>query len=161
MDILMLIIVIIITVCLHGRTPQCPDTPAPVPSTACPSRWINYKGKCYFFSEEERDWTSAQSFCTSRGSSLAVIQSEPEKVFMLRYMGNIGHWFGLRKDPHQTWKWADGTEFNNILELKGENGDCAYLSTGFAMSLHCSVRRNWICSQPDAYTRSKGPAVGG
>uniref|UniRef100_A0A670ISN9 C-type lectin domain-containing protein n=1 Tax=Podarcis muralis TaxID=64176 RepID=A0A670ISN9_PODMU len=50
------------------------------PEAACPAGWIVYEGKCYFFSEEERNWTSAQRFCISQGSSLATIQSELEKV---------------------------------------------------------------------------------
>ncbi|XP_077781315.1 C-type lectin domain family 2 member D-like isoform X2 [Podarcis muralis] len=85
---------------------------------ACPAGWVGYEGKCYFFSEEERNWTSAQSFCISQGSSLAKIQSELEKVFMLRFKGEADHWIGLRKDFNDTWIWADGSEYSNILLLE-------------------------------------------
>ncbi|XP_066469172.1 C-type lectin domain family 2 member D3-like [Tiliqua scincoides] len=86
---------------------------------ACPANWLNYEGKCYFFSEEERSWTSGQSFCAASDSSMVVLESQPEKVFVLHYMGTTGHWIGLRKDSHQTWKWTDGTEFNNLMSPKG------------------------------------------
>ncbi|KAJ6616398.1 hypothetical protein lerEdw1_015095, partial [Lerista edwardsae] len=127
---------------------------------ACPSGWLNYEGKCYFFSEEERSWTSSRSFCVSCGSSLVAIESETEKVFLLRYMGTTGHWIGLQKDPHQTFTWVDGTKFNSLLEMKGGTGDCAFLNTGFAEASDCHIARKWICSQPDAYTRSKHPTTG-
>lgn len=55
------------------------DVSAPC-SPGCPAKWLNYEGKCYFFSEEEKDWPSSQSFCASHGSSLAVIETETEKV---------------------------------------------------------------------------------
>ncbi|XP_032997813.1 early activation antigen CD69-like [Lacerta agilis] len=158
---------------------------------ACPALWINYEGKCYFFSEEKRDWASSQIFCDSHNSALAVIDSEQEKIqdqlhyriveshqhrgirrdffedssskseilcgfkaFILRYIRDTAHWIGLRKDSGQTWKWGNGQEFKNTLELKG-NGECAFLSTDFAVS-DCHVARNWICNQPDTYTRSRG-----
>ncbi|XP_053234751.1 C-type lectin domain family 2 member B-like [Podarcis raffonei] len=120
---------------------------------ACPALWINYEGKCYFFSEEKGDWASSQIFCDSHNSVLAVIDSEQEKAFILRYIRDTGHWIGLRKDSGQTWKWGNGQEFKNTLELK-EDGECAFLSTDIAVS-DCHVARNWICSQPDTYTRSR------
>uniref|UniRef100_A0ACB8EGL7 Uncharacterized protein n=1 Tax=Sphaerodactylus townsendi TaxID=933632 RepID=A0ACB8EGL7_9SAUR len=47
---------------------------------ACPSGWIGYEQKCYFFSDEIKDWTSSQSFCSSYNSTLAVIENEQEKA---------------------------------------------------------------------------------
>ncbi|KAJ6652896.1 hypothetical protein lerEdw1_010554 [Lerista edwardsae] len=99
-----------------GETPEqgCPDANRFVPSgPACPTGWVGYERRCYFFSDEERNWTSGQSFCASYNSSLAVIKNETEKVFMLRYKGNAGHWIGLEKDLNQTWKWVDGTELSD------------------------------------------------
>uniref|UniRef100_A0A8B9S2P3 Uncharacterized protein n=1 Tax=Accipiter nisus TaxID=211598 RepID=A0A8B9S2P3_9AVES len=34
----------------------------------CPSEWIGYKNKCYFISEEEKTWTSCQTFCAKNES---------------------------------------------------------------------------------------------
>nr|XP_028573403.1 C-type lectin domain family 2 member B-like [Podarcis muralis] len=126
---------------------------------ACPAGWIVYEGKCYFFSEEERNWTSAQRFCISQGSSLATIQSELEKVFMLRFKGEADHWIGLRKDFNDTWIWADGSEYSNTLVVKGSE-NCAYLSKEFAIASRCHIPIKWICSHPDAYMRNVNSTAG-
>ncbi|CAI5767975.1 Hypothetical predicted protein [Podarcis lilfordi] len=93
-----------------------------------------------------------QPYCEV-SSVRACPDSEQEKAFILRYIRDTGHWIGLRKDSGQTWKWGNGQEFKNMLELK-EDGRCAFLSTDIDVS-DCQVARNWICSQPDTYTRSR------
>ncbi|CAM5097455.1 unnamed protein product, partial [Natator depressus] len=35
-------------------------------------------------------------------------------AFVLCYKGRFDHWIGLRRDPGQLWKWANGTKFNNL-----------------------------------------------
>lgn len=152
------ILISVILICVRRRQTceqSSPDVHPFVPDgPACSSGWIGYERKCYFFSDEERNWTSCHSFCISNNSSLAVIKNKPEKVFMLRYKGTAGHWIGLKKDLDHSWKWVDGTELNNTLEVKGEGGDCAFLSSGYAISSQCHVTRRWICSHPDMYTRN-------
>ncbi|XP_030399747.1 uncharacterized protein LOC115640843 isoform X2 [Gopherus evgoodei] len=54
-----------------------PDPPA-VP--CCPDGWIGYRGKCYYFSETDGNWTYSQSQCSALNASLAGIDSEQEKV---------------------------------------------------------------------------------
>lgn len=155
-------LVIILCSVLRFRPPevetpqQRSDTDVPAPcGPACPSGWIGYEGKCYFFSDGGRNWTSGQSFCTFHDSSLAVIENEPEKAFIMRYKCSTDHWIGLQKDADHNWKWADGTELNGTLEVKGEGGDCAFLNSGYAVSSRCYIQRNWICSHHDAYASHK------
>ncbi|KAF7234853.1 C-type lectin domain family 2 member D [Varanus komodoensis] len=148
----------------------------------CTPGWIGYEGKCYFFSEDERNWTASQAFCASCGSSLASIESEPEKarpakvqevllcgnyfpqsqneVFLLRYKGNADHWIGLWKDQSQIWKWADGAAFRNTVHIGGEGGNCAFLSMDIAITSRCYIPRNWICSHLDAYRKNRSSAEG-
>ncbi|CAM5097460.1 unnamed protein product, partial [Natator depressus] len=76
--------------------------------------WIGYRGKCYYFSEAERNWTYRLTYCSVLSTSLAEINSEQEMAFLLRYKGKFDHWIGLRRDPGQLWKWANGTKFNNL-----------------------------------------------
>ncbi|XP_061475171.1 killer cell lectin-like receptor subfamily G member 1 isoform X2 [Rhineura floridana] len=110
------LIAIIVTVQVWKSNQTCPAVSVPFPlGPACAAGWIGYERKCYFFSEEERNWTSGQNFCLSHGSSLAVIESELEKVFLLWFSGRAYHWIGLRKAPNETWIWADGTEFKKTL----------------------------------------------
>ncbi|XP_054833275.1 C-type lectin domain family 2 member D-like isoform X3 [Eublepharis macularius] len=88
----LLLIVLVLFGLLVYRPPnkesqqQFPDVDIPAPcGPACPSGWIGYKRKCYFFSDEGRNWTSSQNFCASYGSSLAIIENEPEKAFILSH----------------------------------------------------------------------------
>ncbi|XP_060095178.1 C-type lectin domain family 2 member D-like [Heteronotia binoei] len=136
------------------------DVAPPAPCLpACPSGWIGYEGKCYFFSEEGMNWTSSQSFCWSHGSSLAVIENKLEKAFIVRYKCSTDHWIGLWKDPDHNWKWADGTELNGTLEVTAGGGDCVFLNSGFAVSSRCYIQRNWICSHHDAYASNKNTSI--
>ncbi|XP_039373272.1 C-type lectin domain family 2 member D-like [Mauremys reevesii] len=121
----------------------------------CPDGWVGYRGKCYYFSEAEENWNNSQSNCSSLGASLAVIDTLQDLAFMQRYKGKHQHWIGLRRDPGQPWKWANGTEFNNLFPITGD-GDCAYLADeNMVSSLRCTSERYWICSKPDAFTKQR------
>ncbi|CAM4561030.1 unnamed protein product [Lepidochelys kempii] len=123
--------------------------------------WIGYRGKCYYFSEAERSWTYSLTYCSVLSASLAEINSEQEMAFLLRYKGKFDHWIGLRRDPGQLWKWADGSKFNNLFVIRG-GGECAYLNDENGVSsLRCTSERHWICTKPDAFTQAQEAAVVG
>lgn len=46
----------------------------------CPEDWLLYGRKCYFFSEEPRDWNTGRQHCHTHEAALAVIQSQKELV---------------------------------------------------------------------------------
>lgn len=46
----------------------------------CPEDWLLYGRKCYFFSEEPRDWNTGRQYCHGHEAALAVIQSQKELV---------------------------------------------------------------------------------
>ncbi|XP_039374416.1 C-type lectin domain family 2 member D-like [Mauremys reevesii] len=128
---------------------------------ACPDGWVGYRGKCYYFSETEGNWTNSQRHCSSLSASLAGIDSEQEMDFLQRYQGKPDHWIGLRRDQGQPWKWANGTKFNNLFPIGG-GGDCAYLNElGGVSSLRCTSERHWICTKPDAFTQAQEAAAEG
>lgn len=60
------------------KTDDCKSLPAPSQhgKRPCPPGWIGYQGKCFFFSDEERNWTAAQDFCSLYNASLAIIEKE-------------------------------------------------------------------------------------
>ena len=69
----------------------------PRPCFRCPFDWIGYRGKCYYFSEAEGNWTSSQDNCSALGASLAVLDSVEDLVRrredMLRMEGGgESHW---------------------------------------------------------------------
>ncbi|XP_050775496.1 C-type lectin domain family 2 member D-like [Gopherus flavomarginatus] len=131
---------------------------ANVPS--CPDGWVGYQRQCYFFSEDERNWTASQSYCSSHSASLAGIDSGLEMTFLLRYKGSVYHWIGLRKEPSQSWKWPNGTEFHNRFEVRG-GGNCAYLNDIGVSSSNCETEKNWICARPDRCGKRKENSLEG
>lgn len=50
--------------------------------TPCPEDWLLYGRKCYYFSEEPRDWNTGRQYCHTHEAALAVIQSQKELVSM-------------------------------------------------------------------------------
>ncbi|XP_044839586.1 C-type lectin domain family 2 member D-like [Mauremys mutica] len=154
-----LIITVIVLAVPRPKLPSA-DLSPPVGPT-CPDGWVGYRGKCYYFSEVEGNWNYSQSHCSSLSASLAGIDSEQNLDFLLRYKGNPDHWIGLRRDPGQPWKWANGTEFNNLFPIGG-GGDCAYLNDKYKVSSsQCTSERYWICTKPDAFTQAKEAAAEG
>uniref|UniRef100_A0A8C3SPW0 C-type lectin domain-containing protein n=1 Tax=Chelydra serpentina TaxID=8475 RepID=A0A8C3SPW0_CHESE len=83
----------------------------------CPDGWLGYQGKCYYFSEAEGNWNNSQTRCSVLGASLAVIDSEQELAFMMRYKGIREHWIGLWREEGQSWKWVNGSDFNSVVGL--------------------------------------------
>ncbi|KAH1182786.1 C-type lectin domain family 2 member D-like [Mauremys mutica] len=114
---------------------------------ACTDGWMGYRGKCYYFSETEGNWTYIERLCSSFGASLAGIDSEQELMFLLRHKDAHDHWIGLRREQGQPWKWTNGTEFNHLFVIRG-GGDCAYLNDEKGVSSsRCYMERRWICSK--------------
>ncbi|XP_053904457.1 C-type lectin domain family 2 member D-like [Malaclemys terrapin pileata] len=121
----------------------------------CPDSWIGYRGKCYYFSEAEENWNNSRSNCSVLGASLAVIDSEQDLVFMMRYKGASEHWIGLRREQEeQPWKWVNGSDFNSLFPIRG-GGNCAYLNDHGVSASRCITERHWVCNKPDAYTSQK------
>ncbi|XP_044288581.1 C-type lectin domain family 2 member B-like isoform X2 [Varanus komodoensis] len=123
--------------------PSCPSV-----TPLCLQDWVGYNRRCYFFSDDEGTWDTAQSNCSFHGASLAVIDTQKEKDFLLQHKGASDYWFGLRRIDEQPWKWTNGSDFNNWFPI-GANGPCAYLNDEAASSTWCDTERNWICSRPD------------
>ncbi|KAG6922713.1 C-type lectin domain family 2 member D, partial [Chelydra serpentina] len=143
------------------NTPPCPGCPPHV-TAACPDGWVGYRGKCYYFSETEGNWSSSLSHCSSLNAALASIDSLPELNFMMHYKGIPYRWIGLQREQGegQPWKWTNGTVFNNLFPVRGE-GQCAYLNDRGVSSSRCYSERHFICSRPDECSRRKPSAAGG
>ncbi|XP_023597320.1 C-type lectin domain family 2 member D11 isoform X2 [Trichechus manatus latirostris] len=118
---------------------------------ACPESWIGFRGKCYYFSEETRNWTFSQTFCASMEASLAQFEILEELNFLKRYKGPSDHWIGLsRESPRHSWKWTDGTEHNNSFIIRGV-GERAYLNDNGISSARIYTERKWICNKQNSY----------
>ncbi|KAM6396239.1 C-type lectin domain family 2 member D-like [Rhynochetos jubatus] len=130
--------------------------PRPQPCFRCPFDWIGHRGKCYYFSEAEGNWTSSQDDCSTLGASLAMLDSVEDLSFVLRYKGISEHWIGLsREDEEQPWQWMNRSRVSPLFRIHG-SGLCAYLNDNGLSSSHCSTERSWVCNKPELQSPHKG-----
>lgn len=114
---------------------------------SCEDEWVAYQRKCYFFSTTTNSWALAQNSCSKDGATVAVIDSEKDLVFLKRHAGGQEHWIGLNKEANQTWKWANGKEFNNWFNLTGSER-CVSLNNTAIATVDCEANLHWVCSKP-------------
>ncbi|NXY00016.1 CLC2D protein, partial [Centropus bengalensis] len=123
--------------------------PRPRPCLRCPFDWIGYRGKCYWFSEAEGNWTSSQDNCSALGASLAVLDSAEDLSFVMRYKGASERWIGLsREDEEQPWKWVNNSRLSQRFQILG-GGLCAHAGDEGLSSSRCSAARSWVCTKPE------------
>ncbi|XP_058414816.1 C-type lectin domain family 2 member D isoform X2 [Diceros bicornis minor] len=136
----------------------CNEKPSECLEAACPESWIGFQRKCFYFSDDTKNWTFSQRFCDSQGANLVQVETLQELEFLLRYKGPSDHWIGLSREQGQSWKWTDGTEWTRCFPITG-GGECAYLNDKGASSARRYTERKWICSKPDTYAqmRSQSP----
>uniref|UniRef100_A0ABM5FIM2 C-type lectin domain family 2 member B-like isoform X2 n=1 Tax=Pogona vitticeps TaxID=103695 RepID=A0ABM5FIM2_9SAUR len=150
---LLLNAILIVVTAFSERCTQAPlplSTVAPV--SCCPDGWIGYRRRCYYFGDTENDWESSKNNCSASNASLAVIDSQEDMDFILRYKGIADHWIGLQKDKKtEQWKWINDTVFNNWFPIRG-GGKCAYANHLGIASSSCTREEHWICSKGESYT---------
>ncbi|XP_048343747.1 C-type lectin domain family 2 member D-like isoform X2 [Sphaerodactylus townsendi] len=131
--------------------------PSVTPTPCCPHGWIMSQGRCFHFLDLEGGWDAGQQHCSSLGASLAVIDNfeKLNQSVAVHHKGPFNHWVGLLRQPGESWKWPDGTAFNNQFEVGGD-GPCAYLNNGIVSSTDCSTEKKYLCSQRARQERSPG-----
>ncbi|KAJ7419872.1 alpha-2-macroglobulin-like protein [Willisornis vidua] len=77
----------------------------------CPEEWVAYRGSCYSFSKEKKDWNSSQESCWSQGAHLLVI-SDTWEMDLFKRVQTECFWIGLRNSTSSGWIWEDGSVFN-------------------------------------------------
>nr|XP_010303908.1 PREDICTED: C-type lectin domain family 2 member L-like [Balearica regulorum gibbericeps] len=116
------------------------------PSEECPSEWIGYRKKCYFISEEEKDWTSSQTFCAKNESLLAIFENQEEMHSLAKRLKIDDSWIGLRKKG-ESFYWENGVALKVDLFQIRNHSECAYLDAFTISTSACSLPRRWICIQ--------------
>ncbi|KAM7243913.1 hypothetical protein CapIbe_004521 [Capra ibex] len=113
----------------------------------CLKGWIGFGSKCFYFSEDTRNWTFSQTFCTSLEAVLAQFETKDELNFLIRYKGPFDHWIGLhRESSHHVWKWTDNSKYNASFAITGD-ATCGYLNDLGVSSARSYTDRKWICSK--------------
>lgn len=106
----------------------------------CPQQWVAYRGSCYSFSTEKKDWNSSQESCRAQGAHLLVISDTWEMVmvffgfedllFPCRYLSDlqISKWltvlwlqqyFGFKAEEGFTTVMLHITKFAGSRDAKG------------------------------------------
>nr|XP_012332464.1 C-type lectin domain family 2 member A [Aotus nancymaae] len=80
---------------------------------ACSEGWLGIRDKCFYFSDDTRNWTASKMFCSLQKSELAQIDTQKDMEFLKRFAGMAMYWIGLSRKPEDYWKWTNGTTFNN------------------------------------------------
>ncbi|GAB0177389.1 C-type lectin domain family 2 member L-like [Grus americana] len=131
-----IIIAVVVISSYHGK----------FPSEECPSEWIGYRKKCYFISEEEKDWTSSQTFCAKNESLLAIFENQEEMHSLAKRLKIDDSWIGLRKKG-ESFYWENGVALKVDLFQIRNHSECAYLDAFTISTSACSLPRRWICIQ--------------
>uniref|UniRef100_A0A3B4X378 Mannose receptor, C type 1b n=1 Tax=Seriola lalandi dorsalis TaxID=1841481 RepID=A0A3B4X378_SERLL len=76
--------------------------------------WIPFKGYCYIFFTDEKEWASAAASCARHGGSLASIEDPSEQEFIQNNAkiykdSHTSFWIGLYKTHKGDWLWLDNT----------------------------------------------------
>ncbi|KAM7331508.1 hypothetical protein ACRRTK_008216 [Alexandromys fortis] len=125
----------------------------------CPTSWIHFQGSCYYFSETQAIWNTAQSFCSVHGAHLVIVKDLDEQSFLRQHTWGRGYWLGLRTVRHlgkiQGYQWVDGVSLTfshwNSGEPNDSRGreDCVMmLHSGLWNDAPCSNEKDgWICEK--------------
>lgn len=117
--------------------------------TPCPEDWLLYGRKCYYFSEEPRDWNTGRQYCHTHEAALAVIQSQKELEFMFKFTRREP-WIGLRR-VGDDFHWVNGDPFDPDTFTISGMGECVFVEPTRLVSTECLTTRPWVCSKM-AYT---------
>ncbi|XP_070593945.1 C-type lectin domain family 2 member D-like isoform X2 [Erythrolamprus reginae] len=148
-----ILIIVLISVIISLAVRHPPSHSPASRSVACPDSWIGYRGKCFYMSKDERNWSLSLTTCSSFNASLAVIDSQEELEFWRIFFQHIHYWFGLSKEDN-IWKWSNGTNFKNQFSMRAE-GFCAYVDEKGASSTICAVEKHFFCSRPESCRKSR------
>ncbi|KAM9170418.1 C-type lectin domain family 5 member A-like isoform 1-T2 [Pangshura tecta] len=119
--------------------------------TDCPIRWTFQRGKCYFFSVQEKTWNASHRACSEANSSLVIINSKEELEFLHNNTKAEDYFIGLSVGGAEgRWKWTDNTELNTdifMIPLNSDTTACVVIGLTVVGTISCSVPNRWICEK--------------
>ncbi|XP_043935010.1 C-type lectin domain family 12 member A-like [Protopterus annectens] len=129
-------------ICMHGSTSQN-DTVEHC--KCCPEGWIEFKGICYYFSKEQKNWNSSNLFCTSSNAQLVISDSNSILEFIKSNSKRKRIWVGLRKHDRR-WRWINGKTLERGI-IAFLNTDCADVFEGQLQSSSCENEQHFVCEK--------------
>uniref|UniRef100_A0A8D2NBU6 C-type lectin domain-containing protein n=1 Tax=Zonotrichia albicollis TaxID=44394 RepID=A0A8D2NBU6_ZONAL len=114
----------------------------------CPLEWVAYRGSCYSFSTEKKDWNSSQESCRAQGAHLLVINDALEMVMVFFGFEEKHFWIGLRNSTSSGWIWEDGSVLSDTrVHSNSPVQNCAVLKKDQFHASSCAVLFQWICEK--------------
>ncbi|KAL1772783.1 C-type lectin domain family 4 member G [Sigmodon hispidus] len=124
-----------------------------------PTSWLPFQGSCYYFSETQAIWVTAQNYCSAHGAHLVIVRGPDEQGFLSQHTRGRGYWLGLKAVRYlgkiQNYQWVDGVPLTfshwNTGEPNDSRGheDCVMmLHSGLWNDAPCTNERDgWICEK--------------
>ncbi|NXL89087.1 KLRG1 protein, partial [Alectura lathami] len=113
----------------------------------CPEQWIAYRGSCYSFSKQKKDWSSSQESCRAQGAHLLVI-SDTSEMDLFKSIQVECFWIGLSKITGSGWIWEDGSTLKGTKVLSNSPvQQCAVLIKDRFQASSCEFSTTWICEK--------------
>uniref|UniRef100_A0A8D0WNB4 Killer cell lectin like receptor B1 n=1 Tax=Sus scrofa TaxID=9823 RepID=A0A8D0WNB4_PIG len=119
----------------------------------CPTNWHPFQDKCLFFYNSYKHWNESLADCSTKESSLLLIQDNEELRLIQNLIdsGGIIFWIGLNFSlPEENWKWINGSFLSSeILPITGVAGEnnCVSISKTQMLSEPCDSENKWICQK--------------
>ncbi|XP_011364058.1 killer cell lectin-like receptor subfamily F member 1 isoform X3 [Pteropus medius] len=116
----------------------------------CPSEWLKYQEKCYWFSNELKSWSDSYGYCLGRKSHLLIVQDQLEMAFIQKNLKQSNYvWIGLNfTSQKKTWTWVDSSPLDSkIFFIKGPatENSCAAIKENKIYSETCGSVFKWVC----------------
>ncbi|XP_022613990.1 macrophage mannose receptor 1-like isoform X1 [Seriola dumerili] len=130
--------------------------------------WLPFKGYCYIFFTDEKEWASAAASCARHGGSLASIEDPSEQEFIQNNTktykdSHTSFWIGLYKTHKGDWLWLDNTvkDYTNWDEGQptSQNHGAISTSDGTWRAGAQWYDRPYICKTPKVFLPVPSPAA--
>ncbi|KAF0882799.1 killer cell lectin-like receptor subfamily B member 1 [Crocuta crocuta] len=127
----------------------------------CSKQWLLFQEKCLFFSQASNTWNYSLGDCSTKESSLLLLQDaeELERVQGLIDKKEFLFWIGLNLTLSETkWQWINGSFLNpTAFRIVGytEKNSCVYISQTGIFSENCDTDNKWICQKELKPVRNK------
>uniref|UniRef100_A0A4W2DAT0 C-type lectin domain-containing protein n=1 Tax=Bos indicus x Bos taurus TaxID=30522 RepID=A0A4W2DAT0_BOBOX len=114
----------------------------------CKSKWSCCGQKCYYFSDELKNFEESKKSCKEMDSTLLKIEDREELNFIQSRLSYF-YWIGLsRKGTRNQWTWEDKSmPFPKFDWNESNEGNCAYIKATKMSASDCSRFRCFICEK--------------
>uniref|UniRef100_A0A672UT71 C-type lectin domain-containing protein n=1 Tax=Strigops habroptila TaxID=2489341 RepID=A0A672UT71_STRHB len=110
----------------------------------CPKHWEKNGGKCYFFSQmqKENNWNDSRKECTDMNADLVIIDNKDELNFLYKRSRSNYYLLGLTySQSERKWKWINNVELStDMFCIGGDFTDyfCTVIGHGKVETAPCS-----------------------